>query len=311
MELFQVRYFLALAKILNFTRAAEACNVTQPAMTRAIQRLEEELGGPLLYRERSLTQLTELGRVMLPHLEAAFLAAQTASAQAAAFKRRDAAPLRLGLNATISARILTAVLHELEDRVRAFELTLIEGNSDALFARMLDGEIDAAVVVDPERLPDRINRWPLFEDRCVVLCEPGHRFAQLGEITAAALAEEQVLARSEDGCDFDRLFDLLCPEGDNKRAARHRGGSEDHIQHMVGAGLGVAVSCASQPFAANIAVIPLAEPEASRLLVVTAVAGRPHSPCLAAFLKLMRARDWRSAAEARGGATDEAPASKP
>ena len=89
MELFQVRYYLALAKTLNFTRAAEACNVTQPALTRAIQRLEEELGGPLLYRERSLTQLTELGRVMLPHLEAAYLAAQTATAQAAAFKRRE------------------------------------------------------------------------------------------------------------------------------------------------------------------------------------------------------------------------------
>jgi len=61
MELFQVRYFLALAKTLNFMRAAETCNVSQPALTRAIQKLEEELGGPLIYRERSLTQLTERG----------------------------------------------------------------------------------------------------------------------------------------------------------------------------------------------------------------------------------------------------------
>ena len=65
MELFQVRYFLSLAKTLNFTRAAEACNVSQPALTRAIQKLEDEFGGPLIYRERSLTQLTELGRVAL------------------------------------------------------------------------------------------------------------------------------------------------------------------------------------------------------------------------------------------------------
>jgi len=62
MELHQVRYYVALCKALNFTRAAEACNVTQPALTRAIQRLEEELGGPLFQRERNLTQLTELGR---------------------------------------------------------------------------------------------------------------------------------------------------------------------------------------------------------------------------------------------------------
>src|SRR5579871_6750840 len=72
MELFQVRYFLALTKTLNFTRAAETCHVSQPALTRAIQRLEEELGGPLLYRERSQTQLTALGRAMAPHLEAAY-----------------------------------------------------------------------------------------------------------------------------------------------------------------------------------------------------------------------------------------------
>ena len=96
-ELFQVRYFLELAKSLNFSRAAEACSVSQPAMTRAIQRLEEELGGRLLYRERNLTQLTPLGQAMLPLLEAAHAAAETAAAQAAAFRRRASAPLRLGV----------------------------------------------------------------------------------------------------------------------------------------------------------------------------------------------------------------------
>ena len=55
MDLTQIRYFLALAQTLNFTRAAEACHVIQPALTKSIQRLEEELGGPLLLRERALT----------------------------------------------------------------------------------------------------------------------------------------------------------------------------------------------------------------------------------------------------------------
>ncbi len=67
----QIHYFLALARTLNFTRAAEACNVTQHALTKSIQRLEEELGGPSLLRERALTQLTPLGRAMLPLLEQA------------------------------------------------------------------------------------------------------------------------------------------------------------------------------------------------------------------------------------------------
>ena len=310
MELFQVRYFLALAKTLNFTRAAEACNVTQPALTRAIQRLEEELGGPLLYRERNLTQLSELGKVMLPHLEAAFLAAQTASAQAAAFKRRDAAPLHLGLSTTISAHMLRPVLQELEDRIKGFELTLVAGVAGELLAKMMDGEVDAAVIVEPDKLPDRIHRWPLFEDRYVVLCPPNHRCAQLTEIAASALAEEHLLARAPP-CDFDELLARICPPQDSGRRARHLGGNEDHIQHMVGVGLGVAVSAASQPVAPGIAVIPLAGPEAARPITLTAVAGRPHNPCLATFLKLMRARDWKGVAEGQRGVDGEARASKP
>jgi DNA-binding transcriptional LysR family regulator len=69
MELQQVRYFLAVATTLNFTRAAEQCNVTQPALTKGVQKLERELGGQLIYRERQLTQLTDLGKEVLPILE--------------------------------------------------------------------------------------------------------------------------------------------------------------------------------------------------------------------------------------------------
>jgi len=189
MELFQVRYFLALAKLLNFTRAAEACNVSQPALTRAIQRLEEELGGPLLYRERSLTQLTELGRAMLPHLEMAYGAAEAATKQAASFKRREFSPLRLALGMTISARILRPALRELEDRVKGFELSIAEGGSAELCAKMLDGDLDTVVMVEPEKLPERLNRWPLFEDRYFVMCSREHPFAAMSEVPAAALAE--------------------------------------------------------------------------------------------------------------------------
>jgi LysR family transcriptional regulator, hydrogen peroxide-inducible genes activator len=66
MEMYQIRYFLAVAESLNFTRAAERCNVTQSALTRAIQKLEEELGGLLLWRVRNLTHLSDLGRLMKP-----------------------------------------------------------------------------------------------------------------------------------------------------------------------------------------------------------------------------------------------------
>ena len=298
MELSQVRYFLALAKMLNFTRAAEACNVSQPALTRAIQKLEEELGGLLIYRERSLTQLTELGRVMLPHLETVYGAAEAAAKQAAAFKRREFSPLRLGLGMTISAQILRAALRELEDRLKGFELSIFEGGSTGLSTKMLDGEIDATVIVELDKVPERLSRWPLFEERYVVLCLIEHRFAAVSEIPVAALAEERVLVRASRGCDFEQALDRLCIEAGVKPKARHTGSSDDHIQEMVRAGLGIAISAGRQPVGTDLVARPIADATARRRITLAAVAGRQHGPALALFLKLMRARDWTAMAGA-------------
>ena len=78
MEMQQIRYFIKLAQTLNFTRAAEECNVTQPALTRAIRALEGELGGDLIRREMRNSHLTELGRRMLPLLQQCYDAANSA-----------------------------------------------------------------------------------------------------------------------------------------------------------------------------------------------------------------------------------------
>ena len=124
METHQVRYFLVLARTLNFTKAAEECNVTQPSLTRAVKRLEEELGGPLFHRERANTHLTELGRAMLPHIEQSYLAAQSARALAEAFRRGDIAPLRLGFTNSVSSRLFTDVLQGVRSGVPNFELAV-------------------------------------------------------------------------------------------------------------------------------------------------------------------------------------------
>ena len=83
MELHEIRYFLAVCQTLNFTRAAELCTVTQPALTRAIQKIEGEVGGLLFARERGNTHLTELGRLKQPHLEEVQARTRAAKDQAA------------------------------------------------------------------------------------------------------------------------------------------------------------------------------------------------------------------------------------
>src|SRR5712692_5796383 len=97
MEMHQVRYFLAVAEDLNFTRAAERCNVSQPALSRAIQALEQELGGPLFRRERRHTHLSELGRMVQPHLSEVFDNIKSATRLALDYARLKKTPLKLGI----------------------------------------------------------------------------------------------------------------------------------------------------------------------------------------------------------------------
>ena len=107
MEMHQVRYFLAVARTLNFTRAAEECNVAQPSLTRAIRQLEGELGGDLFRRERPHAQLTELGQRMLPLLKQCYDSAMSARALASAIKKGEVGSLRLALSTTIDPSLVT------------------------------------------------------------------------------------------------------------------------------------------------------------------------------------------------------------
>ena len=101
MEMHQVRYFLAVCETLNFTRAAQACDVSQPALTRAVHKPERELGGLLLRRESSLTHLTDFGRLVRPHLERMMAEAEAAKSTALRFLQMDNAQINLGVMCSV------------------------------------------------------------------------------------------------------------------------------------------------------------------------------------------------------------------
>src|SRR5262250_1297767 len=100
-EMHQIRYFLAVADELNFTRAATKCNVSQPSLTRAIKLLEDELGGPLFHRERANTHLSELGRTVRPNLVKILAESTEAKRIAQDFRRLNKTILKLGVMCTI------------------------------------------------------------------------------------------------------------------------------------------------------------------------------------------------------------------
>ncbi len=127
MEMHQIRYFMAVADTLNFTKAAESCRVTQPALSRGIQALEEEMGGQLVRRERALTHLTDLGRLMRPYLGQVLRQSEAAKQSAKQFLGLERAPLKLGVMCTIGPLHFTTFLGKFHHENHGIQLHIAEG----------------------------------------------------------------------------------------------------------------------------------------------------------------------------------------
>lgn len=289
MEMHQVRYFLAVCETLNFTRAARACDVAQPSLTRAIQKLEQELGGPLFRRERNHTHLTDLGRLMQPHLAAVHAASLAARAEAAEFHNLEKAPLKLGVMCTIGPRRLIGFLDRLRREIPSLDLNLHEASGKRLIERLLGGDLDVALVGLPA-YPDRLDTVALYDERYMIACPKGHRFESLPAVPLARLDGEDYLRRVN--CEYMDHFNALGRPAPFETRLRYASEREDWIQAMVLAGMGCAVMPEYLPVMPGIVTRVLVEPEIARTISLATVAGRRFSPAVAAFLRLARHHVW-------------------
>ncbi len=285
MEMHQVRYFLALSETLNFTRAAERCNVAQPSLTAAIKKLEAELGGPLFRRERHRSHLTDLGRLMKPHLERIHTTSEVARAEAMAFWDQDKAPLRLGVMCTIGPERMVNLFDRLRSRVPSLDVELKESPGSALVENLMEGDLDIALIGLPE-YPDRLDAEALYTEKYVVAFPQGHRFEAMREVPLKELEVENYLARVN--CEHPRFLDTLDISASFVVNAKFRSEREDWIQAMIAAGMGVAVMPEFMPSKPGIATRLLVEPEVSRTISLVTVSGRRFSPTIEILVRLAR-----------------------
>ncbi len=290
MEMHQIRYFLAVADELNFTRAAERCSVSQPSLTRAIKMLEDELGGPLFNRERRHTHLTELGRMVLPHLRDIHSRAMDAKREAVDFVKLKRASLKLGLMCTIAPSNLMELVRALRSRHPGIELQLIDSTASELCERLHSGDLEVAVCCHPETEDDdRLHRVPLFRERFVIVLSPAHKLATKGTIAVRDLDGEDYLDRVH--CEYAERADRIFKEQGVKDRTVYRSDRDDWILAMAAAGMGYAFmpeQCAVHP---EVAVRPLVEPEIWREISLVTVRGRKHSVAVGALVS--EAMRWR------------------
>jgi DNA-binding transcriptional LysR family regulator len=290
MEMQQVRYFVALARELNFTRAAEQCNVSQPALTRAIQQLEHELGGPLFHRERGNTHLSELGRMMLPYLRTVEESTQAARDQARAVKKLERATLTIGTMCTIGPQLVAELLIRFQAQHPAVEVRVVDAGAPAMIEMLEKGELEVAVVGVPDELPESLHQLPIFEENFVIVLPPNHRLVAHDPVRAAELDKEPYVSRSN--CEvFEPVRAELKRRGVFLRQV-FSSPRDDWVQGMIKAGLGLGFFPEFSVTDPDLVVRPLVEPSFRRSIFLATVRGRPHSTAVGAFVQEARRYPW-------------------
>jgi DNA-binding transcriptional LysR family regulator len=239
MEMQQIRYFLAVCDQGTITHAAQLTYVSQPSLTQAIKKLEDEMGGALFTRTRSGCELTPLGRMVEANLRKIYRDLQATKAEAIRFTRLNTIPLRIGLMTTIGAQRLSPCLAWYQQEYPNIELELII-DSEANLLKQLDSGLLDLVISAPAQLPaSPYQSTLLYEERYVVAFSPTHRFNQLQKVDLKAIQSEPYLDRLN--CELREDLKYICDNQEIDLYAAYRSNSEEWILQMVKAGIGVAL----------------------------------------------------------------------
>jgi DNA-binding transcriptional LysR family regulator len=292
MEMHQVRYFLAAARTLNFTRAAEECNVAQPSLTRAIQQLEEELGGDLFRRERKLSHLTDLGQRMLPLIQQCYDMAQGAKSLANSIRRGEIASLRLALSHTIDISLLLPYLSELTRAFNGLELKFQRGSSIEVAERLKQGDAELGIAGPLDESWARFDAWPLFTEGFSLVVSDKHRLANQHAVDLDEVGQERLLMRPY--CEQAEQVSAFLRSRNIASAHTHELSSERDLLSLLDANIGVAFVPESVTIPHGLTRVAINEWSLNRTVYLYAVAGRPRTGPVTTFMKQLNAADWRS-----------------
>jgi DNA-binding transcriptional LysR family regulator len=290
MEMHQVRYFLAVARTLNFTRAAEECNVAQPSLTRAIRQLEDELGGDLFRRERPHAQLTELGQRMQPLLQQCYDSALGARSLASSIKSGEVGSLRIALSATIETALLMPYILQLRKHFKRLEVKLLRGTALQVAEFLKSGSAELAIATSLGDTWDRLDTWPLFTEGFVLVVGGSHHLAGCSSIQLSDLRGEALLMRTY--CEHSESLVSLLRSQDFAVDRAHAVPSERDLEVFLEQGLGVAFAPQSVSFSEQVKRVLVTGLDLRRTVSLYGVAGRQRTPVANMLMKMLRAADW-------------------
>jgi len=298
MTLTELRYIVAVARERHFGRAAEACHVSQPTLSVAVKKLEEELDVKIFERGASEISLTPLGEDIVRQAQAVL--EQAAAVKEIAKRGRDplAGPLRLGIIYTIGPYLLPALVRRTIERTPQMPLMLFENFTVKLLEMLRSGELDCAVLAEP--FPDAgLALAPLYDEPFVIAVPRSHPLAAREQVSSTELKRETMLLLGTGHCFRDHVLEV-CPEfarfSSDAEGIRKsfEGSSLETIKHMVAAGMGLTVvpwlSVPGEP-QPHVAYVPFAPPVPTRRVVLAWRRTYPRYAAIAALRNAVYACD--------------------
>ncbi|SPJ32360.1 hydrogen peroxide-inducible genes activator [Kushneria phyllosphaerae] len=244
MTLTELRYIVTLAQERHFGRAAERCFVSQPTLSVAVKKLEEELGVALFERSKSTVQVTPLGERIVEQASRVLEQASAIKELANEGKDQLSSPLRVGAIHTIGPYLFPHLIPTLSEEAPQMPLYIEENLTGELRRKLRSGELDVIIVALPFAEPDVLTK-SLYEEPFEVLLPAGHAWLSRKEIDRDVLYDEKMLMLGEGHCFRDQVLEA-CPtikdhvhQPGNTLIAE--GGSLETIRHMVASGLGITV----------------------------------------------------------------------
>ncbi|MEZ5616392.1 MAG: hydrogen peroxide-inducible genes activator [Rhodocyclaceae bacterium] len=246
MTLTDLRYIVALARERHFGRAAEKCFVSQPTLSVAVKKLEEQLGVILFERSPQEVRVTPVGDRIVAQAERVLAEAAQVAEIAAASKDPLVGPLRVGVIFTIAPWLLPRLVPLVKRRAPEMPLILEENYTHRLLDRLKTNELDLAILALPVAEPSLVAQ-AVYDEQFRVLTPANHPWAKQKAIAASTLLDAQLLMLGAGNCFRDQVLDLCETASSQTGISPHviEGSSLETIRHMVASGVGVTVMPAS------------------------------------------------------------------
>ena len=266
MTLTELRYLVMVAQERHFGRAAERCFVTQPALSLAIQKLEDHLGTTMFERQKNRIALTPIGEKIVQQAQRVLEEVEQINLIVAQGKDQLTGPLKLGVIATVGPYVLPDLIPLLHKRAPAMPLEIEENLTVNLNRMLLHGKLDAVILALPHDEPGVVTK-PLYEEPFKAVVPVTHPWAKKKRLDVEALAQEKVILPHAGHCFRRQILDQ-CPNISQSDREGVQGNSLETIRQMVASGLGITVlpcsALTSKHQHKRLATIPFADPVPER-----------------------------------------------